>query len=439
MLGEAIDDGRRGTTILYWCPFNKTRQNLRLLQPFWSFSLYLRRTSIFAVVLILVLRSAIGWQLFYEGLWKIKTQSTPYPWTSAGYLKNSQGPMRSTFRKMAGDPNELDWLDVDKMSTKWTTWQDRFAQHFKLDDRQVRRLANYVQGPKEFVSDAGKIESVPEGVNLDSVSVIRFDAEKKRLVVDGKKHLSGKEYTKLLQSIPEGDDPSINAFREQLNKVYQRSSNLSYLEQLRAALLGDSDVAGMQTKDGGVQQIGELQKYRNMLEDYETEAAAAKQDFQHEHLQKMWADVQAQRVKLVGPIKALEQSMHDDAQKLLTVEQLKRGKLPTPWTTLRISDALTIAGLTILGFCLMTGLLTRFSAIMAAIMLFSFYLAMPPLPGLPEQPGPEHSLIVNKNLIEVFALLAIAAFPSGYWFGLDAVLGKFFRKILGSRKEDDGE
>ena len=59
-------------------------------------------------------------------------------------------------------------------------------------------------------------------------------------------------------------------------------------------------------------------------------------------------------------------------------------------------------------------------------MLFNFYLAMPPLPGVPAIPGPEHSFIVNKNLIEVFALLAIAALPSGIWFGLDRLLSVFF-------------
>ncbi|MEM7312726.1 MAG: hypothetical protein AAF497_06210, partial [Planctomycetota bacterium] len=104
------------------------------------------------------------------------------------------------------------------------------------------------------------------------------------------------------------------------------------------------------------------------------------------------------------------------------------GGVPTPWTSLRIADSLTIAGLTLLGLCLIAGLFTRFSAVMAAIMVFSFYLAMPPLPGLPEPPGPEHSYIVNKNMIEVLALLAIAALPTGRWFGLDAILPWFFGK-----------
>jgi hypothetical protein len=45
---------------------------------------------------------------------------------------------------------------------------------------------------------------------------------------------------------------------------------------------------------------------------------------------------------------------------------------------------------------------------------------------VPQPPGPEHSLFVNKNLIEVIALLAIAALPTGSWFGLDSLVRKLF-------------
>jgi uncharacterized membrane protein YphA (DoxX/SURF4 family) len=110
------------------------------------------------------------------------------------------------------------------------------------------------------------------------------------------------------------------------------------------------------------------------------------------------------------------------------VDQLKRGPLPTPWTPLKIVDTMTIAGLTGLGLLLIVGLFTRFAALSAAFMVFGFYMAMPPLPGVPDAPGPEHSFIVNKNLIEVLALLALACVPTGYWFGLDNLLGRFFSR-----------
>ncbi len=58
---------------------------------------------------------------------------------------------------------------------------------------------------------------------------------------------------------------------------------------------------------------------------------------------------------------------------------------------------------------------------------------MPPWPGVTEfqqLPGPEHSFLVDKNLIEVLALLAIAAMPTGQWFGVDTLI----RRLLQLRK-----
>jgi len=55
--------------------------------------------------------------------------------------------------------------------------------------------------------------------------------------------------------------------------------------------------------------------------------------------------------------------------------------------------------------------------------LLSFYLAMPPLPGWPDPPRAEgHYLLINKNIIEMLALLALATLPTGRWAGLDGLL-----------------
>ncbi|MAR10981.1 MAG: hypothetical protein CL681_13630 [Blastopirellula sp.] len=404
------------------------------------------RTTALTVFLLVSLRIAIGWQLFYEGVWKIETQRTPTPWTAAGYLKNSSGPMRGTFRAMTGDPDDLDWLDVDKMANKWDAWQQRFASHYQLTDAQKAKLNSILNGPKEFQSD--HLAALPEGVDLSKVGVISYSKrpsksqpERTVLVVDGKRHLDGREYTRLLNMAPEAavaeDTPEdVQAFREQLEKVYLRSSRLSYKERLQASVRGNPDVAGITNKEGESQQMGNLEKYQHMLADYEKALANAKQDFQHDHLQKLWGDIQKEKSSLVGPIRALDADLQKDAQALLSLEQLNRGKSPAAWSPQRTADWLTIAGLTCLGLLLIAGLFTRFSAFMAAIMLFSFYMAMPPFPGYPEAPGPEHSLIVNKNLVEVLALLAIAALPTGSWFGLDGLLTKL---LFGRRRSGDND
>ncbi|MCA9216929.1 MAG: DoxX family protein [Planctomycetales bacterium] len=479
------------------------------------------RVSFFAVMLIVLLRIAIGWQLFYEGIWKIQTQKTAKPWTSAGYLKNSQGPLRGTFRNMAGDPDDLDWLDADKVIAKWEDWQTRFTTYYKLDKKQTTSLDRLLNGTSEI---AVKLETLPDGIDLAAtkrvdfgddgkelpakVPVVTYDAEKKQLKTSGQERIHPSERQKLIDPFtnrsPEvegfiaavdklyedshnvfGDDrpeeftatllydlpdkvdlaavmvgsddnksplltydaetkqlkmsgkftmttqqqsdlispltalsEEVQAYIDAVEDLYKRSSALSYKQRVRAQL-NNQDAVG----DKASQRLGEIEEYKSMVKEYERQLANAKTAYHYDHLAKLGSDLQAKRASLSGPIKALDSDLKSAATDLLTLDQLEKGSLPQPWDSLRVSDVMTIAGLTCLGLMLIIGLFTRFAAASAAFMLFSFYMAMPPLPGLPELPGPEHSLIVNKTLIEVFALAAIATLPSGMWFGLDSFIG----------------
>ncbi|MGH7201043.1 MAG: hypothetical protein ACREJB_10595, partial [Planctomycetaceae bacterium] len=73
-------------------------------------------------------------------------------------------------------------------------------------------------------------------------------------------------------------------------------------------------------------------------------------------------------------------------------------------------------------------LLSRPAAVGGAVLLLSFYLVMPPWPGVPDAGGTEHAFLINKNLIECVALLALAAMPTGTWFGLDGLFTWWFRR-----------
>lgn len=63
-------------------------------------------------VLLVTLRTAIGWHFLYEGYFKIVTpgwgpDGLPLPpWSSAGYLLGATGPLASAFRAIASSP----WL-----------------------------------------------------------------------------------------------------------------------------------------------------------------------------------------------------------------------------------------------------------------------------------------------------------------------------------------
>jgi uncharacterized membrane protein YphA (DoxX/SURF4 family) len=331
--------------------------------------------------------------------------------------------MRNVFRAMTGDPDDKQWLDEELVAARWDKWKNRFIAHYGLDERQVTRLNNLTDGATAFVAP---LEALPEGVDFKAAKLdgtISFDAKAKQLRVDGKRHLLASEKATLEEQVAEKEGAEYDKYRVALNDVFNRGSKLSYKERMRAHLLGNPDNAG--NIDG---RISQLALYNEMVSRYEQKLASAKVAFEVDHLNRVWSDTRAKGRELAGPVMAMDVELKEAALDLLSVDQLKRGPLPTPWTPLKIVDTMTIAGLTGLGLLLIVGLFTRFAALSAAFMVFGFYMAMPPLPGVPDAPGPEHSFIVNKNLIEVLALLALASVPTGYWFGMDNLLGRFFSR-----------
>jgi thiosulfate dehydrogenase [quinone] large subunit len=75
------------------------------------------RLSSFQQFALIALRTVIGWHFLYEAYYKIASPAwSPgggplQPWTSAGYLKGSSGPLARLFQ----------WM----VNSGWTTWIDR--------------------------------------------------------------------------------------------------------------------------------------------------------------------------------------------------------------------------------------------------------------------------------------------------------------------------
>jgi uncharacterized membrane protein YphA (DoxX/SURF4 family) len=87
----------------------------------------------------------------------------------------------------------------------------------------------------------------------------------------------------------------------------------------------------------------------------------------------------------------------------------------------KVVDFLNIWGLLLIGLGLLVGFMTRVAAISGVVLLLLYYFAYPPFVGIPSGGAALEGnyLYVNKNLVEMCALLLLAFFPSGYFFGLD--------------------
>jgi uncharacterized membrane protein YphA (DoxX/SURF4 family) len=98
---------------------------------------------------------------------------------------------------------------------------------------------------------------------------------------------------------------------------------------------------------------------------------------------------------------------------------------------LQITDILNIAGLTLIGLCIMTGTLTRFAAATGTALIGLYYLADPPVMATTVGYASEgHYLLVNKTLIEFVVLLLIAVIPPGWYYGIGKLLPKLPRGLF---------
>jgi thiosulfate dehydrogenase [quinone] large subunit len=97
---------------------------------------------------------------------------------------------------------------------------------------------------------------------------------------------------------------------------------------------------------------------------------------------------------------------------------------------LKAVDLMNMWGLTAIGLGLIAGCFTRAATVVGMLLLLLYYVCNPPLIGLTYSIPAEGSyLIVNKNLIELCALMVLFLFPTGS-IGLDRFCS-FIKKPAG--------
>jgi thiosulfate dehydrogenase [quinone] large subunit len=76
----------------------------------------------------------------------------------------------------------------------------------------------------------------------------------------------------------------------------------------------------------------------------------------------------------------------------------------------------------------MLGLLTQLSMFLGMLLLLLYYLSHPALASVTYMMPQEGSyLIVNKTLIELFAMAVLFVFPTGQIAGLDRFISKWIK------------
>jgi uncharacterized membrane protein YphA (DoxX/SURF4 family) len=340
-------------------------------------------------IFLVLLRLAIGWHFLLEGIEKIQSVSTGptetnRPWTSEPYLREASGPLAAFVRLQVGDPDQaiLDRLTLKPLlpgqdpartvpasrfpaalERDWDSYFERFVKHYNVG------------------SPSGEVKEAPVGGQL-GVARKKVEQNKDQVVMW---LLHGNK--KVKKSFPSGTVEIEETTAQRIASFQKKLEDLRAMEKVELPAF-ERDVL----KD----------KYR-----------VAK------------AELASLRREFVGELGERFNEMKHALQDVLTGEQKESKPLPDTATSSQIEwiDLITRYGLTAVGLCLILGLFTRSACIGGAAFLLVFYLTMPPFPGVPENLRVEgHYLFVNKNLIEMLALLALATTRSGRWLGLDGVL-----------------
>jgi thiosulfate dehydrogenase [quinone] large subunit len=89
-------------------------------------------------------------------------------------------------------------------------------------------------------------------------------------------------------------------------------------------------------------------------------------------------------------------------------------------SVLTVVDTMNAWGLALIGFSLLIGLFTRLGAISGMVLLLFYYLSHPPFPGIEYLfPSDGSYFLINKTLVELFALFVIYAFPTAHIIGIE--------------------
>ncbi len=330
------------------------------------------RISTWAAILLVVLRLVIGWHFFVEGFLKVKSRwvgpsEISKPFSSEGYFREATGPFGPYVRLMVANP-------------------DAIVESFK----EIQVPAKGVALPVG-VKAPGKVhEEWTELVNRYD-NHFRLSPDQKA-AAEKKVAESETDLIKWLLERHEFKTTYPSGAVEKTMTVPER------VDEYFAAKAKIEDVAQVNFSMGK-----EVEKAKWVL---------------------ARANANAMRADLLSEYNQKTAALKSALDGLLTDEQKASGSLPPKMDMLYWSDLATSYCLLFAGMGMLAGCLTRWACLGAALFLGFTYALQPSFPWLPSPPQNEGNYIyVNKNVIEMMALLVLAALPTGNWFGVDSLIG----------------
>src|SRR5208283_1723140 len=409
---------------------------------------------------------------------------TNRPWSGAGYLRGASGPVGALFRGPGRRPGKaalerltlLPLPDGDRtkvpynqrfppaLAKDWDDYYQRFAQHYDLSNDKAQQQAAEAKVDQRKGETGNWLENGTKEItkNFPSGAVTRTATTPERV----------KEYQSKLEELREVQTKKLPAFGNDVEKAKLRALRAD-VNRLRTQLLADLEEQTNLFKAALDSVLTPEQKKKAKLDttphgppwrawrehgwltwaglgDYFQGAWKRNYNHPHDWLRRLswWAVAACGLWLVVVPLSRMLWNVFC----LLAVKSprwsllslggwwgcivllvsgtallyLSLVRIVPVWSgldVLDLADWSVMFGLSFVGACLIAGVFTRSACVAGACLLLMFYLAMPPWPGVPENLMTEgHYLFINKNLIEMLALLTLACTSSGRYAGLDGLL-----------------
>jgi uncharacterized membrane protein YphA (DoxX/SURF4 family) len=195
------------------------------------------------------------------------------------------------------------------------------------------------------------------------------------------------------------------------------------------------DMLGTERSAGAVSEAlaKHMHEWQRLAAD-ENDPAAASVPYKQQRNWDKRKKLEAEARPWLADVAGIESDLLADVDAVITDAQRARGKIVRERTSLDSFDLFLIGSLIAIGVCLTTGFLTRLAALGGACLLIGIVLSQPPWPAIypPPPPAVGPALLVNKEVIEMVALLCLATLPVGRWGGLDF----FIHHVLFGRRNE---
>jgi uncharacterized membrane protein YphA (DoxX/SURF4 family) len=333
-----------------------------------------------AVLALVALRLSLGCHFLYEGVWKIKHSDFRYDdrWKPEG--------------------GEEDFTAKPFLTTaKGPVAGFFYAMAPDIDGRQLLRVE--VDANKKKSIDGNAIAARWNEIRQEFVDFYR------------PKDASDIEATAAQAKLAKDAQATYDKFHKQLNEYLTKN-----VEPI-------------------AEYFGSLHRFENDKERHQDAP------FQKERRWKRMLELREEAGVWIKDVEDQERAYAHSLYSLLDDQQKERGLPPAGWNPFKwdrmkqINFAVTFS-LTAIGLCLMLGFCTPLAALGGAAFMCFVVLTQPAWPTIyPHDPGVVgHALLINKDFIEMVALLVVAATGAGRWCGLDIFVKRWIVGPIFSRK-----